>query len=348
MTLCRCWYLFIAYRWDATIAQHSTAAIGSFASIQTEEFDGFTNSHLSSSMKSPAEALPLPDGAATNHDWSSSLAPNSDLFTLPPPPPLLLPLRVRWWRCGSGEALEPVADSGRLCSDRGAHCPLPDGGDASAKAKISMMSSDSRSAHTEQPTAPQFLYDGIDSDLADAAGFDVAPLCQCEAAAGDEIQRRPEATEADTPPDQIGHPLDITRPSLAGYMRELKLYIKPIEAETRTLDAVDVRNRNLLRAQQKVVPVKLLQRRCQEFVLAGLAVPALNRAFLPRSSRRHRRGCQRRRSSRRGWCGGCCNWLRRCGLPWWILPLPLQQPQHAVEDMIGVALHAASVLGWVD
>jgi hypothetical protein len=78
-------------------------------------------------MKSPpAEALPLPEGAATSHDWSSSLAVNSERVTLPPPP--LLPLRVRWWWCcASGGLLDPAPE----CSDR-VHCLLDDGGEASA------------------------------------------------------------------------------------------------------------------------------------------------------------------------------------------------------------------------
>ena len=79
-------------------------------------------------MKSPGEALPLPDGAATSHDWSSSLAVNRERVTLPPPP--LLPLRVRWWWCwyASGGLVDPTAE----CSDR-VHCLPEDGGVASAR-----------------------------------------------------------------------------------------------------------------------------------------------------------------------------------------------------------------------
>jgi hypothetical protein len=81
--------------------------------------------HLSFSMKSPPAAVPLPDGAATSHDWSSSLAVNSERLTPPPPLP---PLRVRWWWCcASGGLLDATAE----CVDR-VRCLLDGGGDTAA------------------------------------------------------------------------------------------------------------------------------------------------------------------------------------------------------------------------
>ena len=74
--------------------------------------------------------MPLPDGAATSHDWSSSLAVNSERLTPPPPPPppVLPPLLMRWWWCcASGGLLDANAE----CVDR-VRCLLDGGGDTAA------------------------------------------------------------------------------------------------------------------------------------------------------------------------------------------------------------------------